>query len=610
MFQTLPLNFSIALNVYLQVLAFISNLVCHALQHDQPDWQLKHGCPAYGNDSLKQVVTRILDGNINDAATSLPTSEHTFHHEQYLTHEFVNKFASNQQTGHSLINEDSDDNLCVECWKNVKDSATQKMWNVFNESGVFITVCQHGFCLLIADMVQSSEQSKYALVVTSKLMDAFGSDLRGGYDIGCWFKTTLASSVLGKCACSLNYTSLINTFHSHAHNRLCQLDNLMTYIKGLGLEDLEGCEWAFSKSNALVSSTQCREGSLPTSDPVTFKVWLDKEQLYLKSLLHEPPEETLQMEYWQWLVNLATSRQELETILSTWTVITTQNVAPIWSDSSATRKRETTCCHAQENYEKDLKAVQELEGHLGITYHWVPEDEEWQAAAHLVTNRKYQCTLDNVKRLVVSWIFKLSKMNQSGTGYKLHKHIGKALQTCSVAIQATLMQYNSAAKALGHQTLEFDEVVEYAFLADFDLLRDMQQDISSQPWASPTGRLAVNTYFKLCQAEEEVICLNVEIHQVATYLKISHLPGFSGMLTLGISMSHGLGDSAGVPQQVQMEAILSSMPVGADDGEEDVDEDTNDDHATTLEEQYITGANKDRSGDHVTTRPLNGEYLN
>jgi len=40
----------------------------------------------------------------------------------------------------------------------MKDSATQKMWNIFDESGVFIAVCQHGFCLLIADMVQSSEQ--------------------------------------------------------------------------------------------------------------------------------------------------------------------------------------------------------------------------------------------------------------------------------------------------------------------------------------------------------------------------------------------------------------------------------------------------------------------
>ncbi|KIK11303.1 hypothetical protein PISMIDRAFT_19641, partial [Pisolithus microcarpus 441] len=444
-------QFSIVLDVYLQVLALVSNLVHHALQHDQPDWRLKHSCPActykLQDEPEMRFAMLILDGDIDHVAASPPTSERTFHHEQYLTREFVDKFASERQTGHSIVDEDGDGNLCAERWKNMKDNATQKMWNVFDESGVFVAVCRHGFCLLIADMVQSGEQSKYALVVTSKLLDAFGSDLGGGYDIGCRFKTTLATSELGERSRSLNYTSLVNAFH------------------GLGLEDLEGCERAFSKSNALASSTRYASifhrrqaiacyfehndemevyanltkfllnnykqaldtlsngratldrlmGELGVSDLATFKLWLDEERVYLKSLVRKPPEETLQMEYWQRLVNLAASRQDLETILSTWTVVTAQNVAPIWSDSSATRKRETTRRHAQENYEKDLKAVQELEGRLGITRRWVPEDEEWQVAARLVANRKYQRALDNIERLVVSRIFELSKMNQSGT---------------------------------------------------------------------------------------------------------------------------------------------------------------------------------------------------
>ncbi|KAI6100666.1 hypothetical protein EV401DRAFT_2080921 [Pisolithus croceorrhizus] len=431
--------------------------------------------------------------------------------------------------------------------------------------------------------------------------------------------------------------SLVNTFHGHAHNRLCQLDNLTTYVKGLGLKDLEGCEQAFSKSNALASSTRYasifhrRQAiasyfehsdemevyanlmkfllnnykqaldilsnghttldqlmcELGVSDPAIFKLWLDEEHVYLKSLLCELPEETLQMEYWQQLVNLATSRQDLKVILSTWTVVTAQSAAPIWSDSSATRRRETMCHHTQENYEKDLKVVQELEGCLGITHRWVPEDKEWQAAAHLVPNQKYQHALDNIEQLVVSCIFELSKMNQSGTGYKLRKHIGKALQT------------------------------------------DTWQDVSTRLWALPTAQLAINTYFKLCWAKEEVVHLNVEIHRIVTYLidkdhyvqacealyqdahpvlayqisryctihsqftplhlhylkKISHLPGFNGMLSPGISTSCGLGDSAGVPQHMHIEAILSSSLVCADSGEEDIDEDADEDHGATLEEQ-------------------------
>ena len=40
----------------------------------------------------------------------------------------------------------------------------------------------------------------------------------------------------------------------HAHNCLCQLKFLATYVKGMGLEDLEGGECFFSKSNALAPS--------------------------------------------------------------------------------------------------------------------------------------------------------------------------------------------------------------------------------------------------------------------------------------------------------------------------------------------------------------------
>ena len=109
-------------------------------------------------------------------------------------------------------------------------------------------------------------------------------------------------------------------------------------------------------------------------------------------------------------------RKDLDTILSTWTIVTAHNAVSLGSDGSATRKAETVCRHAQENYEKDLKVVQELEGHLGISRRWVPEDEEWQAAARLIANQKYQRALDNLEWLVMSRIFELSKMNQSGTG--------------------------------------------------------------------------------------------------------------------------------------------------------------------------------------------------
>jgi len=98
--------------------------------------------------------------------------------------------------------------------------------------------------------------AKYPLAIVEVLLQAFGEGIGGGYDIGCKFKKTLASSPLGRPAAAMNYKPLVGSFHGHAHNRLCQLQYLATYVKGLGLEDLEGCERFFSKSNALATSVR------------------------------------------------------------------------------------------------------------------------------------------------------------------------------------------------------------------------------------------------------------------------------------------------------------------------------------------------------------------
>ena len=87
------------------------------------------------------------------------------------------------------------------------------------------------------------------------MLDVFGADLALGYDIGCRFETTLSNSPLGDKARKNNHRCLVGAFHGQAHNRLCQSRFLATYVKGLGLEDLEGCERFFSKSNALANST-------------------------------------------------------------------------------------------------------------------------------------------------------------------------------------------------------------------------------------------------------------------------------------------------------------------------------------------------------------------
>jgi hypothetical protein len=43
----------------------------------------------------------------------------------------------------------------------MKEELTNRMWGIFDETGVFVAFCRHGFVLTIADMVRSGEQYVY-----------------------------------------------------------------------------------------------------------------------------------------------------------------------------------------------------------------------------------------------------------------------------------------------------------------------------------------------------------------------------------------------------------------------------------------------------------------
>lgn len=64
--------------------------------------------------------------------------------------------------------------------------------------------------------------------------------------------------------------------------------------------------------------------------------------------------------------------------------------------------------------------------------------------------------------------------------------------------------------------------MEYAFLSDFDLLRDTRINVTERPWANPTSRMLMDRYFKLERAREEIQRLNIEIPRVITYMRDEH----------------------------------------------------------------------------------------
>ena len=54
--------------------------------------------------------------------------------------------------------QDPDYNPCAARWRNMNEELTSQMWGIFDEMGVFMAFCRHGFVLVIVDMVRSGEQ--------------------------------------------------------------------------------------------------------------------------------------------------------------------------------------------------------------------------------------------------------------------------------------------------------------------------------------------------------------------------------------------------------------------------------------------------------------------
>ncbi|KAJ7109052.1 hypothetical protein C8R43DRAFT_905012 [Mycena crocata] len=580
----LATQFSIAFDLYLATLEIVEKRVLVLLKRDTPNWRLKNACPCCmykleGEADLLFPILSTKDGNNSlrrfrrcermDDGTPGASKERADDRtppwkDYYLFREEVDVWGKEglDELMKDFSSEGFDsESVCAVWWQNMREEVTSKAWGMYDETGVFLSLCRHGFVLIIADMIRSGELAKYGYAVVNHLIHVLG-EVASGYDIGCKFgKMVDVHPILGPLARAHKFRSLVGAFHGHGHNRRCQLCNLATYVMGVGLEDLEECETFFSKSNALAASTRyatrfhrqqaittflhytdtfetyqslslllankykralevkstapaladaMRDLGVETTE--TFKEWLAREKEVLESLTREPLEETLQMEYYQKLVNLEEQ---------TWVEFPVQTVGGNYAEEVRTTRRiESQRRHAIELHSKVLLAVQDLELRLGISPRWVRDSEEWLATEIMVQRRRYQRALDHLQGLIIARMFELTKMNMSGTGYKLRKHIAKALQARSRGVKTALANYNAAAAGLDppRDPLTWEQVVDYAFLSDFDLLRDGRDDIRSETWARPAGRLAMDLYFKLERADEEIMRLNIEIRRFVTYM--------------------------------------------------------------------------------------------
>lgn len=103
----------------------------------------------------------------------------------------------------------------------------------------------------------------------------------------------------------------------------------------------------------------------------------------------------------------------------------------------------------------------------------------------------------------------------------MRRHIAKSLQARSKAVRNAIDAYNEVAAIQDPRKplLAWEEVVEYAFLSDFDLLRDSEGDVQRQPWARLAYRTIMDKYFRLERAREEIKRLNLEIPRFITWIR-------------------------------------------------------------------------------------------
>ena len=66
--------------------------------------------------------------------------------------------------------------------------------------------------------------------------------------------------------------------------------------------------------------------------------------------------------------------------------------------------------------------------------------------------------------------------------------------------------------------LQYSEVLSYATLGDFDLLKHSRHNILARPWSNTMHRQMAVKYFKLLRAHEEITRLNVEVRQLQAWV--------------------------------------------------------------------------------------------
>ncbi|KAF8668515.1 hypothetical protein RHS04_08977 [Rhizoctonia solani] len=522
---------SAAIDYYLIILWMAEANVDKALLRDHPDWRMANVCPACSyclknEPKLKFSMLCSCDGNnsIKRVAASCVVDRRKFKHSYFLDSQYVDQFENEvlrrskgkttigtqalhstqkptceaqDDTGNEDLehpkglknNADSSESAstaCEEQWKNARADDNGKKIVVFNETRIFVTLCRHGFVLLVEDMRQLGKLSKYPLAAVNKLCQVFGNNILVGYDIGCTFCGTAERSPLVRPVVRKHNTSfVVGSFHGYAHNRKCQLANHPLNVEGAGLESFEENKQLFLSSNSVACTTQHASG------------------YHWRQLL------ALHLEGWDFgqhcAIVLAEKKKAFTAAYSTTMAHTTSEHIDAYCKHPLVQN--TNKEHA---YQRNIEAqVRRLEAQRTAASEQllVIQKEEWEAAVKRKALEDYHAALRTLESLVIQRIAELEKSNAIGTGYKARVQMSKAIKRREKAVHHALDRYNAAACAVDppRETLSFDKLPDYAFLAKFDFLKYSEHGTLEAEWCTPTNRRCVELWQRIQRAKEEIV---------------------------------------------------------------------------------------------------------
>ncbi|KAJ7049089.1 hypothetical protein C8F01DRAFT_1094008 [Mycena amicta] len=536
-------QFSIAYDLYLDLRRRSEKLVLDTLGRDNAVWRLTQTCPACmyklegeeklifemlvtmdGNDSLKRVLRR---GRVDEDGV----------------------------IGESVEREDNRDggDGYILSWTVVVGWAKRRVGNLLpTESGELYRM-------------------KYPLAMTEALLKHFGELIALGYDIGCSFKTTVAQSELGAEAqltpisqrmlkgwawktlraasdasrgpmvlhggkqAYLSPETLIKQRTQLSEDPCAGMDCQSTRTdesrdQEVMMRDVTSALFCKKYRSALavlgterdLLESMYRHGMEDIED---FEQALRDEEAFLLLHLQESSKsklvETMEMEY---VRRMEQHHATVDKVKKLELVSRAANAPDADFDPEAV-KLPIQLRHARGKLAQERDVIDELELKLDIIVPWTPTSRQWIETVAAVRKHAYRKALDALELLVIQRLLELTKMNRSGTDnivkvIKWRKHIAKALQVRSKAIRAALERYNTAATAMlpSKPTLSWEQVVNYTFLSDFDLLRE-ENGVDGEKWAQPMFRFLMDSFFKIERAREEVQRLNIEICRVVTWIR-------------------------------------------------------------------------------------------